>query len=78
MKSPFTEYDFVIIGAGSAGSTVASRLTEKPYRASVLLLEAGRPEMLLTDVPAMAPYFQPTDYTWQYYMERQPGVCMGK
>ncbi|CAG5044446.1 unnamed protein product [Parnassius apollo] len=76
LKTPLPEYDFVIIGAGSAGSVLASRLTEN-RNISVLLIETGKPEMLLTDLPAMAPYFQSTDYAWQYYMEHQPGVCMG-
>ena len=46
-------YDFVIVGAGTAGCTVAKRLTEDP-NVKVLLLEAGgAQDAIYNDIPAM-------------------------
>ncbi|XP_028043358.1 glucose dehydrogenase [FAD, quinone]-like [Bombyx mandarina] len=75
-KGPLAEYDFIIVGAGSAGSVLAARLSEG-RQASVLLLEAGLGESLITSVPILAPLLQQTEYVWPYKMEFQPGICVG-
>lgn len=77
-KYPLDEYDYVIVGGGTAGSVLASRLTEDKPKAMVLVIEAGKPESLLNDVPALLSTMQLTDYVWPYTMEHQPGICLGK
>ena len=46
-------FDYVVVGAGSAGAVLAARLSEEQRR-SVLLLEAGGPEPMIASIPVFA------------------------
>lgn len=69
-------YDFIIVGAGTAGCVLANRLTENP-KWNVLLIEAGRTENYLMDVPVMAQYWQLIETDWKYKTEPDPKACLG-
>lgn len=58
-------YDFIVVGGGSAGAVVASRLSEITNW-NILLLEAGGDENEISDVPALAGYTQLSDFDWKY------------
>ncbi|HVE69209.1 MAG TPA: FAD-dependent oxidoreductase [Solirubrobacteraceae bacterium] len=70
-------YDYVIVGAGSAGCVLAARLTEDPA-VSVLLLEAGPPDSKETiHVPAAFGALLKTDVDWDYATLPEDG-CNGR
>lgn len=70
------EYDFIVVGSGPGGSPVANRLSEnKNWK--VLLLEAGKPEGLLHQIPMLAGSFLNSEYDWNYRVEPQKKACLG-
>ena len=67
-------YDYVIVGAGSAGCVLANRLSEDPA-ARVLLLEAGgKDRSLKIKIPAAFPEQFHTKLDWDYATEPEPHV----
>ena len=57
-----SKFDFIVVGSGSGGSTVAGRLAEAGHR--VLLLEAGGPPHFFQGIPALSGLFIGSKYTW--------------
>ncbi len=70
-----TAYDFVIVGGGSAGSALASRLSADPAN-RVAVLEAGRPDYrwdVFIHMPAALTFpIGNRHYDWQYESEPEP------
>jgi len=66
------QYDYVVIGAGSAGCVVANRLTEEG-ETTVLLLEAGNPATKPEiQVPLAWTSLLGTEVDWGYFTEPEP------
>ena len=72
-KASTKTFDYVIVGAGSAGCVLANRLTEDS-QAEVLLLEAGGASSgLFKDMPMAFPkYVARRDLNWNYESEPEP------
>ncbi len=68
-------YDYIIVGAGSAGCVVANRLSEDG-RARVLLLEAGpRDGNVILDMPAaLGLPLLDRRFNWGFESEPEPGL----
>ncbi len=64
MRSKADSYDFIVVGAGTAGCVIASRLSENA-RTRVLLLEAGTAQPLeLVRLPPAWPALLDSPANW--------------
>lgn len=72
---PLLEYDYVIVGSGTAGSLISYRIaTETAYTFAVL--EAGGFGNALLDIPALSPLLHGSHFDWQYETVTQGNACL--
>jgi choline dehydrogenase len=75
MKNQMSDltYDYIIVGAGSAGCVLANRLSEDP-KTSVLLLETGGSDRsIFIQMPtALSIPMNTKKYAWQFETEEEP------
>lgn len=66
------QYDYIVIGAGSAGCVLANRLTENS-QTTVLLLEAGNPDTKPEiQIPSECLSLLGSEVDWGYFSEPEP------
>jgi choline dehydrogenase len=70
-----SDYDYIIVGAGSAGCVLANRLTEDG-NVKVLILEAGpRDDSYKIKMPLYGRrLWGPNEFNWNYDSEPEPGL----
>jgi choline dehydrogenase len=68
-------YDFIVIGAGSAGCVLANRLSADPAHRVLLLEAGGKDRNPLFRLPMlMGKLFQSGIYNWRYHTEPEPNL----
>lgn len=70
------QFDFIIVGGGTAGSVIANRLSEIGSW-SILLVEAGGDPPISSEVPRYYMSQQLSCFDWQFKTEKEPGLYQG-
>jgi choline dehydrogenase len=72
---PTEAFDYVIVGAGSAGCVLADRLTEDGTNTVLLLEVGGSDRSILVQMPsALSIPMGMEKYDWRFYSEPEPGL----
>lgn len=69
------DFDYIIIGAGSAGCVLANRLSEDPATRVLVLEYGGSDKSIFIQMPtALSIPMNGTKYNWKYMTLPEPGL----
>src|SRR5271168_1397021 len=74
MRAKTHPFDYIIVGAGSAGCVLAARLTEDPHTRVLLLEAGGRDTAKEVHIPAAFSKLYKTEVDWNYSTEPEPSL----